>query len=79
MSGQIDLAVLALLSGDVGAAENALPKLLEAAAATKGWHQWLWTARIRALAAELELQPAGSDKPPKPRTAPSSTPSITGG
>jgi class 3 adenylate cyclase/tetratricopeptide (TPR) repeat protein len=55
VSGQIDLAVHGLLSGDIGAAEAALPQLLEAAAATKGWHQWLWTARIRALAAELEL------------------------
>jgi ATP/maltotriose-dependent transcriptional regulator MalT len=55
VSGQIDLASLALVSGDVGSAEAALPKLLEAAAATKGWHQWLWTARIRALAAEVAL------------------------
>jgi tetratricopeptide (TPR) repeat protein len=29
--------------------------LLEAAVATKGWHQWLWTTRIRALAAEVDL------------------------
>jgi class 3 adenylate cyclase/tetratricopeptide (TPR) repeat protein len=62
VSGQIDLAVLALLSGDIGVAEVALPKLLEAAAATKGWHQWLWTARIRALAAELELTAGRLDK-----------------
>jgi class 3 adenylate cyclase/tetratricopeptide (TPR) repeat protein len=62
VSGQIDLAMLGLLAGDVGAAEAALPKLLEAAAATKGWHQWLWTARIRALAAELELTAGRLDK-----------------
>lgn len=55
VSGQIDLAALDLATGDVGSAEAALPKLFEAAAATKGWHQWLWTARIRALAAEVAL------------------------
>jgi tetratricopeptide (TPR) repeat protein len=55
VSGQIDIAMLDLLAGDVAGAEAALPKLLEAAAATKGWHQWLWTARIRALVAEVAL------------------------
>jgi tetratricopeptide (TPR) repeat protein len=55
VSGRIDVAALDLLTGDVGSAEAALPQLLEAAAATKGWHQWLWTTRIRALAAEVDL------------------------
>jgi class 3 adenylate cyclase len=55
VSGRIDVAALDLLRGDVGSAEAALPQLLEAAVATKGWHQWLWTTRIRALAAEVDL------------------------
>jgi tetratricopeptide (TPR) repeat protein len=55
VSGRIDLAALDLLTGEVGAAEAALPALFEAAAATKGWHQWLWTTRITALAAEVAL------------------------
>lgn len=55
VSGRIDLAVLDLLTADVGAAEAALPELFETAAGTKGWHQWLWTTRISALAAEVEL------------------------
>jgi tetratricopeptide (TPR) repeat protein len=55
VSGRIDLATLDLLTGEVGAAEAALPALFEAAAATKGWHQWLWTTRIAALAAEVAL------------------------
>jgi class 3 adenylate cyclase/tetratricopeptide (TPR) repeat protein len=55
VSGRIDLATLDLVAGDVGAAEAALPALFEAAAATKGWHQWLWTTRIGTLAAEVAL------------------------
>jgi class 3 adenylate cyclase/tetratricopeptide (TPR) repeat protein len=55
VSGRIDLAALDLRTGDVGAAEAALPDLFEAAAGTKGWHQWLWTTRIGALAAEVAL------------------------
>jgi class 3 adenylate cyclase/tetratricopeptide (TPR) repeat protein len=55
VSGKIDLAMLDLVSGDIGKAEAALPSLFEAAAATKGWHQWLWTTRISALAAEVDL------------------------
>jgi class 3 adenylate cyclase/tetratricopeptide (TPR) repeat protein len=55
VSGGIDLATLDLLTGDVGAAEAALPALFEAAAGTKGWHQWLWTTRISTLAAEIKL------------------------
>jgi class 3 adenylate cyclase/tetratricopeptide (TPR) repeat protein len=55
VSGGIDLATLDLLTGEVGAAEAALPALFEAAAGTKGWHQWLWTTRIAALAAEVAL------------------------
>jgi class 3 adenylate cyclase/tetratricopeptide (TPR) repeat protein len=61
VSGRIDLAVLDLLTADVGAAEAVLPELFEAAAGTKGWHQWLWTTRIGALAAEIELAAGRAD------------------
>ncbi|MGH3133909.1 MAG: AAA family ATPase, partial [Gaiellaceae bacterium] len=55
VSGKIDLLVVDLLTGDVGRAEAAWPSLWDAAAATKGWHQWLWMTRLRHARAEVEL------------------------
>jgi tetratricopeptide (TPR) repeat protein len=55
VSGKIDVLQLDLAVGDVGKAESALPELTEAAAGTKGWHQWLWTTRIAAARAGIEL------------------------
>jgi len=40
----------------VGKAEAALPELLEIAAGTKGWHQWLWTGRLAEAQSEIHLQ-----------------------
>ncbi|HXF98696.1 MAG TPA: adenylate/guanylate cyclase domain-containing protein [Gaiellaceae bacterium] len=55
VSGRIDLLVLDLLAGEVGRAEAAWPSLWEAAAQTKGWHQWLWITRLRHAQAEISL------------------------
>ncbi len=55
VSGKIDLLMLDLIVGDVGRAEAAWPSLWEAAAQTKGWHQWLWTTRLLHAKAEIAL------------------------
>src|SRR5918996_593122 len=55
VSGKIDLLMIDLLSGEVGHAETAWPSLWEAAGQTKGWHQWLWTTRLRHAKAEIAL------------------------
>jgi class 3 adenylate cyclase/tetratricopeptide (TPR) repeat protein len=55
VSGKIDLLLLDLMAGDVGRAESAWPSLWEAAAETKGWHQWLWTTRLLHAKAEIAL------------------------
>jgi class 3 adenylate cyclase/tetratricopeptide (TPR) repeat protein len=55
VSGQIDLLMIDLLLGDVGAAERALPALAEGVKETRGWHQWLWTGRLVHARAEIEL------------------------
>ena len=55
VSGRIDLLMIDLIRGDVGRAETAWSTLWEAAAATKGWHQWLWATRLRHAKAEIEL------------------------
>jgi class 3 adenylate cyclase/tetratricopeptide (TPR) repeat protein len=55
VSGRIDIVNLDLLAGDVGRAEAALPELFEAAAATKGWHQWLWMTRLGVAEAAVQL------------------------
>jgi class 3 adenylate cyclase/tetratricopeptide (TPR) repeat protein len=56
VSARVDLMVIDLLEGDVGKAEAALPELLEIAAGTKGWHQWLWTGRLAEAQSEIHLQ-----------------------
>lgn len=55
ISGRIDLLVTDLIAGDIGKAEAAWPKLWERAEASKGWHQWLWMARLAEAKAEIEL------------------------
>jgi predicted Zn-dependent protease len=44
-----------VIAGEVGRAESAWPSLWEAAAQTKGWHQWLWTTRLLHAKAEIAL------------------------
>jgi tetratricopeptide (TPR) repeat protein len=55
VSGKIDILVIDLLRGDVGAAETAWPGLWDSAVQTKGWHQWLWTTRLLHAKAEIAL------------------------
>ena len=55
VSGKIDLLLLDVIAGEVGRAESAWPSLWEAAAQTKGWHQWLWTTRLLHAKAEIAL------------------------
>jgi len=55
LSGKIDLLACTLMSGDIGKAETAWPGLWERAEATKGWHGWLWIARLSTAKAEIEL------------------------
>jgi class 3 adenylate cyclase/tetratricopeptide (TPR) repeat protein len=55
VSGKIDLLMLDVMTGEIGHAEAAWPPLWEAAAETKGWHQWLWTTRLLHAKAEIAL------------------------
>jgi class 3 adenylate cyclase/tetratricopeptide (TPR) repeat protein len=55
VSGKIDLMLIDLLKGEIGRAEEVWPSLWEAALATKGWHQWLWTMRLRHAKADIAL------------------------
>jgi tetratricopeptide (TPR) repeat protein len=55
VSGRIDLMMSDLAVGETGRAELVVPELIEAAAATKGWHQWLWMTRLEQAKAEVEL------------------------
>jgi class 3 adenylate cyclase/tetratricopeptide (TPR) repeat protein len=55
LSSEVDLLFVDLLEGKVGEAERKLPELLESAAATRGWHQWLWTGRLAVARAEIRL------------------------
>jgi tetratricopeptide (TPR) repeat protein len=48
VSGRLDLLQLDLAAG-------AWPGLCEAAAATKGWHQWLWMTRLAEAKGGIEL------------------------
>src|SRR5260370_22400778 len=48
--------LLTLARGHVpGAAERLLPETIAAAAATPGWHDWLWRLRLCQAQAELAL------------------------
>jgi hypothetical protein len=55
VSARLDLLYLDLLEGDVGAAELAIPDLVEALEGTKGFHQWLWSIRLATARAEAAL------------------------
>jgi class 3 adenylate cyclase/tetratricopeptide (TPR) repeat protein len=55
VSAGIDLLILDLLEGHLGAAERNLPALLAAAENTKGWHQWLFSGRLAEARARMEL------------------------
>jgi class 3 adenylate cyclase/tetratricopeptide (TPR) repeat protein len=55
MSAAIDLLVLDLLEGDVGAAERQLPAVLEATEGIKGFHRWLFAGRLAEARSRIEL------------------------
>lgn len=55
MSAAIDLLVLDLLEGDVGAAERRLPEVLEATEEIKGFHRWLFAGRLAEARSRIEL------------------------
>ena len=55
ISGKIDLLACDLMAGEIGKAETVWPSLWERAEATKGWHGWLWIARLSTAKAEIEL------------------------
>jgi class 3 adenylate cyclase len=62
VSGKIDLLLIDLLQGDVGAAEASVPALAEAVKGTRGWHQWLWAGRLAHARAEIELAAGRHDE-----------------
>jgi len=55
IAAKVDLAYVDLMDGDVGAAERAIPDLLEAVETAKGFHQWLWSIRVAIARAETAL------------------------
>jgi tetratricopeptide (TPR) repeat protein len=55
VSSGIDLAFVHVRRHDVGQAEMLLPEVESAAAATPGWHEWLWKGRLSQVRAELAL------------------------
>ncbi len=55
VSAQLDLLFTDLMEGKVGAAESAIPDLVEASERTKGFHQWLWSIRLATGRAETAL------------------------
>jgi class 3 adenylate cyclase/tetratricopeptide (TPR) repeat protein len=55
LAAEVDLLFADLLEGELGNAERNLPELLEAAARTHGWHQWLWAGRLAVARSEIHL------------------------
>jgi tetratricopeptide (TPR) repeat protein/predicted Ser/Thr protein kinase len=55
VSSGIDLLFVHVRRNDVGRAQVLLPEVESAAAATPGWHDWLWRGRLKQVRAELAL------------------------
>lgn len=53
--GRADLIYVDLAAGDVGAAQAAIPKMMEDIPALKGWHEWLVRGRVQQARAEAAL------------------------
>jgi class 3 adenylate cyclase/tetratricopeptide (TPR) repeat protein len=51
----IDQVFLDLLEYEPGRADSRMPRLIEQADASKGWHQWLMRGRLAEAAAEIAL------------------------
>lgn len=56
VSAMIDLALIDLLQGEVGRAEQQMPALFEGVESSHGWHQWLWTGRLVDMEALIALE-----------------------
>jgi tetratricopeptide (TPR) repeat protein/predicted Ser/Thr protein kinase len=55
VSSGIDLLFVHVRRNDPGRAQVLLPEVETAAAATPGWHDWLWQGRLKQVRAELAL------------------------
>ena len=55
VSSGIDLLFVHVRRNDLGRAQVLLPEVESAAAATPGWHEWLWQGRLKQVRAELAL------------------------
>jgi class 3 adenylate cyclase/tetratricopeptide (TPR) repeat protein len=55
LAAEVDLLFADLVDGELGDAERKIPELIEAAARTHGWHQWLWAGRLAVARAEIHL------------------------
>ena len=55
VSSGIDLLFVHVRRNDVGRAQVLLPEVESAAAATPGWHDWLWHGRLKQVRGELAL------------------------
>jgi tetratricopeptide (TPR) repeat protein/predicted Ser/Thr protein kinase len=55
VSSGIDLLFVHVRRNDVGRAQVLLPEVEGVAAATPGWHEWLWAGRLQQVRAELAL------------------------
>ena len=55
IQSEIDQVFLDLLEYEPGRAHSRMPRLIEQADASKGWHQWLMRGRLAEAAAEIAL------------------------
>mgnify|MGYP003581448074 CR=1 FL=1 len=55
VSSGIDLLFVHIRRMDLARAQALLPEIEREAAATPGWHDWLWHGRLKQVRAELEL------------------------
>jgi class 3 adenylate cyclase/tetratricopeptide (TPR) repeat protein len=55
ISARLDLLFTDLMGGEAGAAERMIPGLVEALEGAKGFHQFLWSIRLKAARAEAAL------------------------
>jgi hypothetical protein len=56
VSASIDLLLTCARRHDVGRAETLLPEAIALVASTPGWHEWLWTLRLKQARAEVALE-----------------------
>jgi DNA-binding SARP family transcriptional activator/tetratricopeptide (TPR) repeat protein len=61
MSTQIDLLLLDIARGEIGAAQQRLPEVERQLADTRGFHGWVWWQRVALAQSQLSLA-AGQDQ-----------------